>query len=59
MPIRRHSSRTSQLDKKLLAKMAAYLADKRAALKATKTFAPDQEASHARVLAEAIQNQKL
>ncbi len=46
-------------DKKLLAKMADYLADKRAALKPAKTFTPDQEASHARILAEAIRNQKL
>jgi putative DNA methylase len=46
-------------DKKLLAKIADYLADKRALLKPTKTFTPDDEASHARVLAEAIRNQKL
>ena len=46
-------------DKKLLAKIADYLADKRALLKPTKTFTPDEEASHARVLAEAIRNQKL
>jgi putative DNA methylase len=46
-------------DKKLLAKIADYLADKRASLKPTKTFTPDEEASHARVLAEAIRNQKL
>ncbi|MGE0415106.1 MAG: hypothetical protein AB7Q64_24115 [Verrucomicrobiales bacterium] len=46
-------------DKKLLAKMADYLADKRAALKPAKTVTPDQEASHARILAEAIRNQKL
>ncbi|MGE0415075.1 MAG: anti-phage-associated DUF1156 domain-containing protein [Verrucomicrobiales bacterium] len=46
-------------DKKLLAKMADYLADKRAALKPARTFTPDEEASHARILAEAIRNQKL
>lgn len=46
-------------DKKLLAKMADYLADKRAALKPAKIFTPDEEASHARILAEAIRNQKL
>jgi putative DNA methylase len=46
-------------DKKLLAKIADYLADKRALLKPTKSFTPDDEASHARVLAEAIRNQKL
>jgi len=46
-------------DKKLLAKMADYLADKRAVLKPAKIFTPDQEASHARILAEAIRNQKL
>lgn len=46
-------------DKKLIAKMADYLADKRAALKTTKTFDPQPEAQHARILAEAIRNQKL
>jgi putative DNA methylase len=46
-------------DKKLLAKIADYLADKRATLKPTKTFFPEEEASNARVLAEAIRNQKL
>lgn len=46
-------------DKKLIAKMSDYLADKRAALKTTKTFDPQPEAQHARILAEAIRNQKL
>jgi putative DNA methylase len=46
-------------NKKLMAKMADYLASKRGSLKATKTFAPDAEATHARILAEAIRNQKL
>lgn len=46
-------------DKKLMAQMADYLADKRAVLKPGKNFKPDEEASHARVLAEAIRNQKL
>jgi putative DNA methylase len=45
--------------KGLLAKMADYLAEKRGSLKATKTFQPDSEASAARVLAEAIRNQRL
>ncbi len=45
--------------KTLLAKMADYLAEKRGSLKATKTFQPDVEASAARVLAEAIRNQRL
>ena len=45
--------------KTLLAKMADYLAEKRGSLKATKTFQPDIEASAARVLAEAIRNQRL
>ena len=45
--------------KPLLAKMADYLAEKREGLKATKTFKPDIEASCARVLAEAIRNQRL
>lgn len=45
--------------KPLLAKMADYLADKREALKATKTYPCDIEASNARVLAEAIRNQRL
>lgn len=43
----------------LLAKMAAYIGAKREGLKATKTFAPELEASCARVLSEAIRNQRL
>ncbi len=46
-------------DKTLLAKMSAYLAEKRKGLKSTKTFKPEVEASCARVLAEAIKNQRL
>ncbi|HHP7425757.1 TPA: anti-phage-associated DUF1156 domain-containing protein [Enterobacter roggenkampii] len=46
-------------NKQLLAKMADYLAEKREGLKGTKTFNPEQEASSARVLAEAIRNQRL
>jgi putative DNA methylase len=46
-------------NKKLLAKMADYLAEKRATLKSSKTFKPDQEASAARILAEAILNQRV
>ncbi len=46
-------------NKKLMAKMADYLASKRASLKATNTFSPDTEAANARILAEAIRNQKL
>lgn len=46
-------------DKKLIAKIADYLANKRAALKASKTFDPQPEAQNARILAEAIRNQKL
>jgi putative DNA methylase len=46
-------------DKKLMAKMADYLADKRGSLEATKTFSPEVEARNARILAEAIRNQKL
>jgi putative DNA methylase len=45
--------------KPLLAKMADYLAEKRESLKSTKTFDPKSEASAARVMAEAIRNQKL
>ena len=45
--------------KTLLAKMSAYLAEKRKGLKSTKTFKPEVEASCARVLAEAIKNQRL
>ena len=45
--------------KTLLAKMSAYLAEKRKGLKSTKTFNPEVEASCARVLAEAIRNQRL
>jgi len=46
-------------NKVLLAKIADYLAEKRGSLKSTKTFHPDQEASHARVMAEAMRNQRL
>jgi len=45
--------------KALLVKMAAYLGEKRDVLKATKTFRPGVDASSARVLAEAIKNQRL
>lgn len=47
------------LNKSLLSKMADYLAEKRESLKATKTFRPDIEASCARILSEAIRNQRL
>ncbi len=46
-------------NKRLLAKMADYLAEKRGTLKPSKTFKPDQEASAARILAEAIRNQRV
>lgn len=46
-------------NKTLLAKMADYLAGKREDIKGTKTFKPEVEASCARILAEAIRNQRL
>lgn len=46
-------------NKQILAKMADYIAEKREGLKGTKTFTPELEASCARVLAEAIRNQRL
>lgn len=46
-------------NKSLLSKMADYLAEKREGIKGTKNFKPDVEASCARVLAEAIRNQRL
>jgi putative DNA methylase len=46
-------------NKSLLAKMADCLAEKREGLKSTRTFKPDVEASCARILAEAIRNQRL
>lgn len=46
-------------NKQILAKMADYLAEKRENLKGSKTFTPEQEASNARILAEAIRNQRL
>ncbi|BCG58098.1 anti-phage-associated DUF1156 domain-containing protein [Paenibacillus sp. URB8-2] len=46
-------------NKTLLSKMADYLAEKREGLKGTKTFKPDVEASCARILSEAIRNQRL
>jgi putative DNA methylase len=45
--------------KSLIVKMAEYIAEKRGSLKATKTFKPDEEASAARIMAEAIRNQRL
>lgn len=46
-------------NKTLLVKMARYLGEKRDILSPTKTFRPDVEASSARILAEAIQSQRL
>lgn len=46
-------------NKTLLSKMADYLAEKREGIKGTKTFKPEVEASCARILAEAIRNQRL
>ncbi|MBP1994649.1 anti-phage-associated DUF1156 domain-containing protein [Paenibacillus eucommiae] len=46
-------------NKTLLSKMADYLAEKREGLKGTKTLKPDVEASCARILSEAIRNQRL
>jgi len=46
-------------NKALLAKMADYLAEKRENLKVTKTFQPDKESSAARIMAEAMRNQRL
>lgn len=46
-------------NKPLMIKMADYLAEKREGLKATKTFQPGSEASAARVMAEAMRNQRL
>lgn len=43
----------------LLAKISNYLAEKRDGLNDTKTYQPDVEASNARILAEAIRNQRL
>ncbi len=45
--------------KPIIIKMADYLAEKRESLKPTKTFRPDLEASSARVLAEALRNQRV
>ena len=46
-------------NKLLLTKIAEYLAEKREIIKTTKIFKPDAEASAARILAEAIRNQRL
>jgi putative DNA methylase len=46
-------------NKAILIKMADYLAEKREALKPSKTFSPDKDASAARILAEAMRNQRL
>lgn len=45
--------------KPLIIKMADYLAVKRESLKQTKVFRPDLEASAARILSEALRNQRL
>ena len=45
--------------KPLLVKMADYLAEKRSSLKSTNTFKPEVDASAARIMAEAIRNQRL
>lgn len=46
-------------NKPLLVKMADYIVEKRTGLKSTKAYKPDVEASYARILAEAIRNQRL
>jgi putative DNA methylase len=46
-------------NKPLMVKMADYLAEKRQGLKKSKTYKPDVEASAARILAEAMRNQRL
>lgn len=46
-------------NKGILVKMADYLAAKRETLAETKAFHPQAEASHARILAEALRNQRL
>ncbi len=46
-------------NKPLMIKMADYLAEKRQGLKKSKTFKPDIEAGAARILAEAMRNQRL
>jgi putative DNA methylase len=46
-------------NKGLLVKIADYIAAKRETLAETRTFHPRTEASHARVLAEALRNQRL
>jgi putative DNA methylase len=45
--------------KPLLTKMAEYLADKREGLTNSKNYAVEEEASYARILGEAIKNQRL
>jgi putative DNA methylase len=45
--------------KPLIIKMADYLAEKRQTLKPTRIFHPDLEASAARILAEALRNQRV
>lgn len=45
--------------KPILSKIADYIAEKREGLTSTKTFKPEKEAGNARVLAEAIRNQRL
>jgi putative DNA methylase len=46
-------------NKGILVKMAVYIAAKRETLAETKAFQPHAEASRARILAEALRNQRL
>jgi putative DNA methylase len=46
-------------DRKLLAKITDFLGQKRAVLKNAKGYSPEEEASSARILAEAIRNQRV
>lgn len=51
--------KTYMQSKALLQKMATFIAQKRDAQKDTPTFKPNQEASDARILGEALKNQRL
>jgi len=46
-------------NKPLMVKMAGFIAEKREGLKKTKTYRPDEEASSARILKQALENQRI
>jgi hypothetical protein len=59
LPVPNPNSMNYNQNKGILVKMAVYIAAKRETLAETKAFQPHAEASRARILAEALRNQRL